>query len=192
MERLPGVTLEVARESLSDAQHSAILSQLKSIFQELRSLPPPPGVGIESCVGGSLCDSRLPQSSPRFGPFKTINEFHLWLCDGFRPEDHPARKDDQDWADIRQMTAEQDGPWPPPVFTHGDLHPGNILACGDRVTGIVDWEFSGWYPHYWEYTSAWYGHHTRRGWEDKILKFLDPYPKELEMEKIRQRWWGEV
>ncbi|KAK3299899.1 serine/threonine protein kinase [Chaetomium fimeti] len=191
MERLQGVTLGVAWKSLSNAQRAAIFEQLKSIFRELRSLPPPPGVGIESCVGGSLRDSRIPRSSPRFGPFKTVQEFHLWLREDLRPEDHPNRKDDQDWKDIKRMVAKQDGPWPPPVFTHGDLHPSNIMVCGDCVTGIIDWEFAGWYPHYWEYTSAWYGHHTRHGWENEILKFLDPYPEELEMEKTRQRWWGD-
>ncbi|KAH6640646.1 kinase-like domain-containing protein [Chaetomium tenue] len=177
MERLQGVTLAEAWDSLSDAQRGAIFAQLKSIFRELRSLPPPPGVGIQSCVGGSLRDCRIPQSLPRFGPFKTINEFHLWLREGLQLEEH--------------LDPKQDGPWPPPVLTHGDLHPGNIMVSGDRVTGIIDWEFAGWYPHYWEYTSAWYGHHTRHGWEDLILKFLDPYPEELEMEKIRQRWWGD-
>lgn len=191
MERLQGVTLAVAWRSLSDAQRAAIFAQLRSIFEELRSLPPPPGVGIESCVGGSLRDCRISRSSPRFGPFKTIHEFHLWLREDLRPEDHPTRKDDQDWKEIKQMVAKQDGSWPPPVFTHGDLHPSNIMVRGDRVVGVIDWEFSGWYPHYWEYTSAWYGHITRHGWEDEILKFLDPYPEELEMEKTRQRWWGD-
>lgn len=28
----------------------------------------------------------------------------------------------------------------PLVFTHGDLSSLNILACGDKVVGIVDWE----------------------------------------------------
>lgn len=89
------------------------------------------------------------------------------------------------------MVAKQDGPWPPPVFTHGDLNPSNILVRGNRVAGIVDWEFAGWYPYYWEYTTAWYGHHTRREWGEHIVKFLDPYPEELKMERTRQRWYGD-
>ena len=191
MERVQGVTLASAWKSLSDAQRDTIFVQLRSIFQELRSLQPPPGTAVESCVGGSLRDSRMPRSLPRFGPFKTIHEFHLWLRDGLRPEDNPNREDDQDWKEIKQMVAKQDGPWPSPVFTHGDLHPSNIMVRGDQVVAIIDWEFAGWYPHYWEYTSAWYAHHTRHGWEDVILKFLDPYPEELEMEKTRQIWWGD-
>lgn len=29
------------------------------------------------------------------------------------------------------------------LFTHGDLSSLNILACGDKVVGIVDWETAG-------------------------------------------------
>lgn len=31
------------------------------------------------------------------------------------------------------------------VFTHYDLSPRNILVTGDRITGIVDFEFSGFF-----------------------------------------------
>lgn len=27
----------------------------------------------------------------------------------------------------------------------------NILVEGGRITGIIDWEYAGWYPEYWEY-----------------------------------------
>lgn len=190
MDRIKGVSLARAWQTLSDEDRDSIYEQLRSMFQELRSLPPPAGVGIESCVGGSLRDARIPRSWPRFGPFKTIQEFHLWLRHGLRPEAHPGRKEDDDWNEIRAMVEKQDGPWPAPVFTHGDLNPSNILVRGSRVVGIIDWEFAGWYPFYWEYTSAWYAHLTRQGWEDAILKFLDAYPEELKMEITRQKWWG--
>jgi hypothetical protein len=182
MERPQGVTLAVAWKSLSDVQRAAISAQIKSIFQELRSLPPPPSVGIESCVGGSLRHYLVSQLSLRFGPFKTIHEFHLWLREEFQPRVYPDREDDQDWQDIKQMVAKQDGPWPPPVFTHGHLHLSNVMVCGDRVSGIINWEFAGWYPHYWEYTSVTsglYGFGPRHAWDDEILRILDPYPEEL-------------
>jgi aminoglycoside phosphotransferase (APT) family kinase protein len=45
------------------------------------------------------------------------------------------------------------------VMTHGDLRPENILVSytapnSIRITGLVDWEFSGAYPEYWEYVKA--------------------------------------
>ncbi|PRQ71644.1 Protein kinase-like domain-containing protein [Rhodotorula toruloides] len=38
----------------------------------------------------------------------------------------------------------------PVVFTHGDLHSGNILVRDGRVVGIIDWEMGGWYPEWVE------------------------------------------
>ncbi|ODH47994.1 hypothetical protein GX48_05926 [Paracoccidioides brasiliensis] len=38
------------------------------------------------------------------------------------------------------------------VFTHADIAPRNIMVDGHyRITGILDWEYAGWYPDYWEY-----------------------------------------
>lgn len=190
MERLQGDTFAKAWRTLTDADRESIFAQLQRMLQEMRKLPPP-GTGVESCVGGSLRDSRISRSRPRFGPFKTIQDFHLWLREDLRPEEHPNRKDDQDWKEIKEMVAMQDGPWPPPVFTHGDLNPFNILVRDDQVLGIIDWEFAGWYPSYWEYTSVWHGNRIRQGWQDVIPKFLDPWPDELRMETIRQKWWGD-
>ncbi|KAF5586671.1 serine threonine kinase [Fusarium subglutinans] len=192
MQRIQGKSIADAWRDLSDADRSNIFAQLRRMFQELRSLTPAPNAGIESCIGGSLRDSRIPRSRPRFGPFKTVQDFHRWLRDDFQPQDHPDRVDDQDWRDIKEMIMKQDGPWPPPVFTHGDLNPFNILVREDQVVGIVDWEFAGWYPYYWEYTSAWLGNLIRQGWQESLTKFLDSYPVELEMEKTRDRWWGDV
>lgn len=64
---------------------------------------------------------------------------------------------------LKQMVSMHDSSWPAPVFTHGDLNPANSLISGDRVVGIIDWGFSGWYPNYWEYTSAWCGNDTTTG-----------------------------
>jgi serine/threonine protein kinase len=191
MERIQGTSLAEAWASWSDEDRESIFEQLRCMFRELRALPPPPDGGISSCVGGSLRDSRIPRSWPRFGPFKTTQDFHFWLRHELQLEQHPERKDDQDWKDIKEMVAKQDGHWPPPVFTHGDLNPSNILVRGNQVVGIIDWEFSGWYPHYWEYTSAWYWGLMRPWWQEAIAKFLDPHPEELKMEITRQKWWGE-
>lgn len=193
MQRIRGDCITDGWWRRSDESKDKLLAQLEGIIQELRSLKPPPGTGVESCTGGSLCDSRIPRPDRRFGPFKTVKEFHLWLRDGFQPSESPKPESatEQDWKDVQDMAARQDGPWPPPVFTHGDLNPTNIIVRGDEIVGIIDWEFSGWYPHYWEYTSAWYTHVTRTEWQDLLGRFLVTFPEALEMEKVRQKWWGE-
>ncbi|PLB33735.1 aminoglycoside phosphotransferase family protein [Aspergillus candidus] len=38
------------------------------------------------------------------------------------------------------------------VFTHADIAPRNVMVDEEnRVTGLLDWEWAGWYPDYWEY-----------------------------------------
>ncbi|KAK0387000.1 hypothetical protein NLU13_5314 [Sarocladium strictum] len=191
MERVQGDELSKLLRTMPKETLENVFSQLREIIRELRALSPA-CTGVESCVGGSLYDSRIPQGNPRFGPFKTIQDFHFWLRKGLRPEEIQDRERDQDWEDLQEMMRRQDGPWPPPVFTHGDLNPSNILVREGRVVGIIDWEFSGWYPHYWEYTSSWFGNITRPEWQSKLDQFLDrPLPGELKMEEVRNKWWGE-
>lgn len=192
MERIEGEELPKVWRSLSKESLEGIFSQLRKIFQELRTLRPLPGTGVESCVGGSLYDSRIPRGNPRFGPFRTIPEFHSWLRRDLKPEDLKDREKDQDWHDLQDMISKQDGQWPPPCFTHGDINPFNILVREGKVVGIIDWEFSGWYPDYWEYTSAWFGNITRTEWQSMLDRILDrPHPEVFRMDDVRNKWWGE-
>jgi serine/threonine protein kinase len=191
MERIRGDALPKAWGSLPESARQMIYSQLKGMIQELRALKPPPGTGVESCLGGELLDSRISRC-PTFGPFKTVQDFHFWLRDGLTLSGAKHNVEDGEWQDIKKMVAMQDAPSPPPVFTHGDLNPANIIIRGDNVVGVIDWEFAGWYPDYWEYTSAYYGNVTRTDWQDAIDQFLEPFPAELEMERTRNRWWGEI
>ncbi|KAG4431296.1 hypothetical protein IFR05_013220 [Cadophora sp. M221] len=192
MERIQGKTLAAAWPHLSEDSLQNIFLQLRNIIIELRALEPSPTIGVASCVGSSMYDSRLPNGTPRFGPFKTIQEFHRWLRNGVdettRLGDHVS---DEDAAAIKAMIVKQEGSWPAPVFTHGDLNRFNILVRGDQIVGIIDWEFSGWYRPYWEYMSAWFRNVTRGEWQRTVCSFLDPYPEELEMERMRHKWWGE-
>jgi serine/threonine protein kinase len=191
MERIRGDALPNAWGRLPGPARQKVYSQLKGMIQELRALEPPPGTGVESCIGGELFDSRISRC-PTFGPFKTVRDFHFWLRDGLTPSGAKHNIEDSEWRDIEKMVAMQDAPWPPPVFTHGDLNPANIMIRGDKVVGIIDWEFAGWYPSYWEYTSAYHGNVTKTDWQDAIDQFLQPFPAELEMEGTRNRWWGEI
>ena len=39
-------------------------------------------------------------------------------------------------------------------FTHGDVAPHNIMVDENgRITGVIDWELTGWYPEYWDYAN---------------------------------------
>jgi Phosphotransferase enzyme family len=37
------------------------------------------------------------------------------------------------------------------LFSHGYLAFHNIIVRDEHVSAIIDWEYAGWYPEYWDY-----------------------------------------
>ncbi|KAK7415859.1 hypothetical protein QQZ08_012216 [Neonectria magnoliae] len=68
----------------------------------------------------------------------------------------------------RQRLQELMPPSTPYTFTHGDLTNVNIMVENGNLTGIIDWESSGYFPVWWEFTCAGIG----LGEEDKQWKTL--------------------
>lgn len=192
MERVKGHIIGSYWLERSEDSRTRLLAQLKHFVDEMRALQPP-GPGIANANGGSLHDLRLPGlwldepvcTAIRFGPFEDIPAFHRWLTKPFdQPNDTlPAESNDL----IKQY---RDTDWGQPVFTHGDLNCLNILVDGEKITGIIDWETAGWYPSYWEYTTAHQMNIRNLFWYDYIDRFLEPRPKELEMDRSRQYRFG--
>jgi aminoglycoside phosphotransferase (APT) family kinase protein len=64
-------------------------------------------------------------------------------------------------------------------FTHGDLHPSNIIITSSRpyrILAIIDWEQSGWLPAYWEARKAQFTAWRHEEWSTKYLPtILDQY-----------------
>jgi len=168
----------------SEESKTKLLAQLGKMIRELRELKHPEtmGLAVASVDGGSLYDCRIPGASLRFGPFETIQDFHRHLRTG-------VEFDRKLNSEAQELIKQQAKPWPL-VFTHGDLSSLNILARGDDIVGIIDWETAGWYPSYWEYTTACQVNPQNSFWIDEIDKFLQPMPEALAMENIRQKYFG--
>ncbi|KAB8266002.1 kinase-like protein [Aspergillus pseudonomiae] len=64
------------------------------------------------------------------------------------------------------------------VFTHGDLRPQNVIVNHGNISGIVDWEFSGWYPEFWAFSKALYVWKWQNDWTNYLIQFLEPYYSE--------------
>ncbi|KAL2139432.1 hypothetical protein VTI28DRAFT_5152 [Corynascus sepedonium] len=58
------------------------------------------------------------------------------------------------------------------VLTHGDLTPRNIMVLGNVVTGIIDWELSGFFPEYAEYAFARLCHAHEEWWIPVLEELL--------------------
>lgn len=195
MERIKGTMIADGWLQRSEESRSRILNQLKTMIEEIRSIRSPHGSSVASVDGGSLNDPRLPgigtiypiPTARRFGPFEDINAFHRWLR---RPH---KGADDAFPDEVNEMIkAHEETDWGQPFFTHGDLSSFNIIVKDDKITGIIDWETAGWYPHYWEYTRASRVSPQNAWWVDYLDRFLEPKPNERKFEETRCEFWGEI
>ena len=179
MENMNGDILGKGWAQRSEESKARIFAQLKEMVRSMRDLKLPEGAGVENVIGEALFDQRLPGSSFRCGPFKGgVQEFHSYLRSGI---------EDTNEAEVNDMIRQhREGNWPL-VFTHADLSSMNIILKGDKVVGIIDWETAGWYPSYWEYTTARNANPQNYWWGEEVDNYLEPMPKEWEMEMIRQR-----
>ncbi|KAF8252535.1 kinase-like protein [Wilcoxina mikolae CBS 423.85] len=141
---VPGKVLSSVWHSLSVSEKTRIQNQLQSILLTLRQIP-----HNDEPLGwsGSVKDRRreLRETSgvtaeAEFNdflvstPLPRIGGLYQALMRSKLKDDHRV------------------------VITHGDLHPRNIIVDKNgeeiKITGIVDWEYGGWYPEHWEYLKA--------------------------------------
>jgi hypothetical protein len=62
----------------------------------------------------------------------------------------------------------------------------NVLVQNGRISGIVDWVDSGWFPDYWEYTKAHYVTKLNKKWlavVDRTFESFDEFKLDLAIER---------
>ncbi|OBS24502.1 hypothetical protein FPOA_05043 [Fusarium poae] len=79
-----------------------------------------------------------------------------------------------------------------PVFTHNDLQRKNVIVQDDGTVVIIDWEYSSWYPNYWEYASAMFANGGwTDDWDEYLSIILDEYPNEaLWVSTMKTEMWS--
>ncbi|EXL75821.1 hypothetical protein FOPG_09319 [Fusarium oxysporum f. sp. conglutinans race 2 54008] len=176
---LRGEPLARAMDMLSDRDCQEFVDQMQSFISQIRAIPPVgPKNHICNTLGQACSDPRIRDGNP-IGPFDDEASFSQYL----RHPDDPARRGHQ------------------VVFTHADLNLRNILVDkvtrldgtrGWAVSGIVDWENSGFYPEYWDCIKAQFeGFRWGERWARALVEVFRPfggYAKEIELEK---RSWTE-
>ncbi|EPQ53784.1 kinase-like protein [Gloeophyllum trabeum ATCC 11539] len=141
MTRIPGTRMWDTKlpvdavEAIAD-EVSVVLSKL----QTLRQSPAEAGKVKMSASGHDLPDATH-FFEARTGPYSSVLE--LVVHSGSYRDEEEMRSD-LDPAIIEVMTAD------PIRYVHPDLRTYNIMVHDGHLSGIIDWEDSGWYPSSWQ------------------------------------------
>ncbi|KAL9615828.1 MAG: hypothetical protein Q9160_009226 [Pyrenula sp. 1 TL-2023] len=150
MTRLPGTELGQVYEELSDKDKDASFLQMQLILRTMRKWSRPRDRDrICSVSGTSIRSVRVPNHLiPPCDNEQELNEYLISVASG-----HAFSSQDQ--YEDKLVRAKRIQAMPHRVmFTHGDLKHHNILFHKGHISGFVDWESAGWYPEYWEFTTA--------------------------------------
>jgi aminoglycoside phosphotransferase (APT) family kinase protein len=145
MSRIPGTPLQEAWPKLPDESKSSIVEQLIGYIHELRQLK---GESVSSASGS-------PTSMYIFGSHMdkvvhSSSEFHHLLTSRVYRLPNMLRKIPEAYVDFLRSRFDDNSRL---VFTHADLADRNILVQDGRITGIIDWEWAGFYPEHWEFVT---------------------------------------
>lgn len=141
---IPGESLIDLMYDMSEEQLVDIGKQLSGYLSQLRTLCPPDDK-ICAFMGTPIRDLRISMGQYPFGPFPSISAFHDFLI-----KRGCLEIPDEQLQDTLQRINQSHSRQHRITFTHGDMHPGNIIVGhGNKITGIIDWEGAGWFPEYW-------------------------------------------
>ncbi|OIW30981.1 phosphotransferase enzyme family protein, partial [Coniochaeta ligniaria NRRL 30616] len=179
MEYISGKTLADRWEELDQDQKQAIATQLRRYFDELRSLPSPGYFGsIDGSGLGHPFFHPAGDDGTFSGPFETEVELLQALVAIPRHERLKSNPvyERGNYVESGLMAVFRGHKT---VFTHGDLHRGNVIIQDDGGVAVLDWAWAGWYPCFWEYcTAIWACMGFRDNWHSWVAKILDPYHAE--------------
>ncbi|KAK8073228.1 hypothetical protein PG994_004127 [Apiospora phragmitis] len=174
--RVPGDRVGLCIDTLSEEEERLLVHDLQKCIDQLRAIPKDATsqYAISNAVDEACYDFRVIMSRNEdedfVGPFVDEEQF-----------DQPLR--------TNALPGVVHGGGHRIFFTPGDLNMRNVLVRNGRFSGIVEWENSGWYPEYWDYTKARLITKFTRRWVrivDAVFERFGDYESELATE--RQLW----
>lgn len=185
MDFVDGECLEEAWLAMDAEQKRNIALQIRHILVTMRQaasdhrdMGAPSGSPRIGAFGGPARDCRQ-LSDYSGGPFDTEAEFNEFVLDLLQGTPSTIRSTLTQALDTNHQI----------VFTHGDLTPRNIIVKGDRVQALLDWEYAGWYPEYWEYVKFFDRPTDCKDWKEYAEFIFDTrYPKDLLTFQALARW----
>lgn len=144
MTQVPGVSARTVFYRMTYQERRQLADDLGAALAQIRRIPNRSshlftGVSKDRSHGSKIYDMHVGYEA--CGPFETELEWNISMTGGkveLWSSYHP-----------KAVLSENKS-----VFTHADLHLHNIFVDGGKLSGIIDWEISGFYPEYWEFSKA--------------------------------------
>lgn len=166
MEFMNGATMEKVWKTLSREGKKSMGLELRGYFRELRKL--------KEIYIGAL--GRLPCTSESLqglytGPFENERELNETFVKNY---EHTV----PGYFGSMLTGMLKDGH--EIVFSHSDLNMRNILVRDKKIVAVLDWEYAGFFPEYWDYAHAYLGvrwnDEGMQDWVEFLQTSLDVYP----------------
>ncbi|OBZ69137.1 hypothetical protein A0H81_10890 [Grifola frondosa] len=146
MTRIPGKPLNEVFDSLPPSELETIKTELAYILERMRCYSSPWGAYVCGIDGHDVYGSRIPlRHIPAAENEAAFYQSLLPFAVDRRAENYA-----QLLATAENMVSLMPHAI---VFTHGDLWHHKIIVDRGHISGIIDWEWAGWLPEYWEYTT---------------------------------------
>ncbi|GLA14183.1 hypothetical protein AnigIFM62618_011604 [Aspergillus niger] len=168
MSFIEGQSLDRVWETYDSITKAQITTQLRVYIGELRQIGNGNGSYYIGSIGPGPVTDPILENYHNKGPITSEVEFDNTLVKAYQAQ-APKRHTKNLLSGMLFQRKHRT------VLTHGDLRLANIMVNDGHVTGIVDWEFSGWYPEYWEFAKALYVWKWQNDWTDHLLQCLEPY-----------------
>ncbi|KAF3390735.1 hypothetical protein DPV78_011256 [Talaromyces pinophilus] len=146
MTLIPGMPLEKKWDKLDDETKRSVCRQIWNLILEIRTVQPPVELkGLFQCAadGSPTRDPLIEDLQEPARPLKSDSELRDRIYERYLH--FGGRRFESQLPDMLPRSDSF-------VFTHDDIAPRNIMVDEqNKITGILDWEYAGWYPDYWEY-----------------------------------------
>ncbi|KAK2672421.1 hypothetical protein RAB80_012500 [Fusarium oxysporum f. sp. vasinfectum] len=157
--------------AMSEDEQKSIKGQLRLQIQHMRTLVQPYIGRINRQPTRNIYNTTFIRHC---GPFEDEEAFDNWCLDRL------SGGTIQHWRWKKVLERQRRKSTGRFVLTHGDLSPRNIMVDGSTITGIIDWELSGFYPEYVEYAFAiGIGPGMEEWWIPVLKEVLEPCSSEM-------------
>ncbi|KAJ5285189.1 hypothetical protein N7524_000495 [Penicillium chrysogenum] len=179
-----GEPLEQYWDRVSQAEQNRLLEQLRDYVNQMREIPGDFIGGLDGspCRDGIFEAGYGDYTSYSYGPYPSEESFDEGIVQALRDRLPLEMREGEHGIESNFFNGEymlhqtvRGLKNHKILFTHGDLHPGNIIVRTDGTVVPVDWGSAGFWPEYWEFYRALHNSPWKASWDRMVEKFVPPF-----------------